>query len=85
MDSGAEDPGLKTTDFGHFWAVTGAYKRHTPLYIGLLSPQVCTDLRGIKNAWKIGGYAPIGGKESTLYCKERYWSFSFLRVTKYSF
>ncbi len=50
-----------------FWAVLGAYKRHTPLHIGLLSPRICTDLRGVKNPWKIGGNPPIGGKESTLY------------------
>ncbi len=66
MDSGSEFPGLKTTAFDHFWAVLGAYKRHTPLHIGLLSPQICTDLRGVKNPWKIGGNPPIGGKESTL-------------------
>ncbi len=46
VDSGDEFPGLKTTVFGHFWAVSGAYKRHTPLHIGLFSPQICTDLRG---------------------------------------
>ncbi len=66
MDSGSEFSGLKTTVFGHFWAVSGAYKRHTPLHIGLLSPQIWTDLRGVKNPWKIGGNPPIGGKESTL-------------------
>ncbi len=66
MDSGGEFPGLKTTVFGHFWAVSGAHKRHTPLHIGLLSPQICIDLRGVKNPWKIGGNPPIGGKESTL-------------------
>ncbi len=27
--SGGEFPGLKTTVLGHFWAVLGAYKRHT--------------------------------------------------------
>ena len=48
-----------------FWPVLGAYKRHTPLHIGLLSPQICTDLRGVKNPWKIGGNPPIGGKEYT--------------------
>ncbi len=66
VDFGGEFPGLKTTVFGHFWAVSAAYKRHTPLHIGLLSPQICTDLRGFKNPWKIGGNPPIGGKESTL-------------------
>ncbi len=66
VDSGSEFPGLKTTVFDHFWAVFGAYKRHTPLPIGLLSPQICTDLRGVKNPWKIGGNPPIGGKKSTL-------------------
>ncbi len=25
VDSGGEFPGLKTTVFGHFWAVSGAY------------------------------------------------------------
>ena len=64
--SGGEFPGLKTTVFGHFWAVLGAYKRHTPLHIGLLSPQIYTDLRGVKNPWKTGGNPPIGGKEYTL-------------------
>ncbi len=67
VDSGGEFPGLKMTVFGHFWAVLGAYKRHTPLHIGLLSPKICTDLRGVKNPWKIGGNPPIGGKESTLF------------------
>ncbi len=66
MDSGGEFPGLKTTVFGNFWTVSGAYKRHTPLDIGLLSTQICTDLRGVKNQWKIGGNPPIGGKEYTL-------------------
>ncbi len=51
--SSGEFPGLKTTVFGHFWAVLDAYKRHTPLHIGLLSPQICTDLRGVNNPWKI--------------------------------
>ena len=36
VDSGGEFPGLKMTVFGHFWAVLGAYKRHTPLHIGQL-------------------------------------------------
>ncbi len=62
--SGGEFPGLKTTVFDHFGAVFGAHKRHTPLHIGLLSPQICTDLRGVKNPWKIAytGYS-LGGKE----------------------
>ncbi len=37
-----------------------------PLYIGVLSPQICIDLRGVKNLWKIGGNPPISGKENTL-------------------
>ncbi len=65
MDSGGDFMGLKTTVFDHFWAVLGAYKRHTLLHIGLLSPQMCTDLRRVKNPWEIGGNPPIGGKEST--------------------
>ncbi len=74
VDSGSEFPGLKTTVFDHFWAVLGAYKRHTPLDIGLLSPQICTDHRGVKDPWKIGRNPPIGGKEYTLavrYIKQR--------------
>ncbi len=66
MYSGGEFPRLKTTVFDHFWTVLGAYKRHTPLHIGLLSPQICTDLRGVKSPWKIGGNPPIGGKEYSL-------------------
>ena len=66
MDSGGGFPGLKTTVFDNFLTVLGAYKRQTPLHIGLLSPQISTDLRGVKNPWKIGGNPPIGGKESTL-------------------
>ncbi len=66
VDSGSDFSGLKMTVFDHFRAVLGAYKRHTPLHIGLLSPQICADLRGVKNPWKIGGNPPIGGKESTL-------------------
>ena len=66
MDSGSEFSGLKMTVIDHFWAVLGAFERHSPLRIGLLSPQICTDLRGVKNPWKIGGNPPIGGKESTL-------------------
>ncbi len=73
VDSGSEFPGLKTTVFDDFWAVLGAYKRQTPLHIGLLSLQLCTDLRGVKNPWKIGGNPPIGGKESTL----SYYPFRF--------
>ena len=47
--SGCEFPGLKKTVFEHFWAVWGAYKRYTPyIIIALLSPQICTDLRGSK-------------------------------------
>ncbi len=46
--SGGEFLGLKTTVLGHFWAVSGAYKRHTPLHIVLLSPQIFTELRGSK-------------------------------------
>ncbi len=49
--SDGEFPGLKTTVFDH---------------IGLLSPQICTDLRGVKNPWKIGGNPPIGEKKYTL-------------------
>ncbi len=59
--SGGEFLGLKTAVFDHFWPVLGAYERHTPLHIDLLSPQICTDLRGgVKNPWKIGGNPPIG-------------------------
>ena len=65
--SGGEFLGLKTTVFDRIWAVVGAYKRHTPQHIGLLSPQISTDLRGVKNPWKIGGNPPIGGKEYTLF------------------
>ena len=46
--SGSEFPGLKMTVFDHFWSVLGAYKRHIPLHIDLLSPQICTDLMGVK-------------------------------------
>ncbi len=66
MYSGGEFPGLKTTVFDHFWTVLGAYKRHTPLHIGLLSQHICTDLMGVKNPWKNGGNPPIGGKEYSL-------------------
>ena len=38
----------------------------SPLHIGLISPQICTDLREVINPWKIGGNPPIGGKEYTL-------------------
>ncbi len=66
MDSGGEFLGLKTAVFDHFWAVLGPYKKLTPLHIGLHSLQICTDLGGIKNPWKIGGNPPIDGKEYTL-------------------
>ena len=48
VDSVGEFPGLKPTVFDHFWAVLGACKGHTPLHFSLLSPQICTDLRGSK-------------------------------------
>ncbi len=48
-----------------FWTFLGAYKRHTPLHIGLLSTQICTHLRGVRNPWEIGGNPLIGGKEYT--------------------
>ena len=39
-----------------FEQVLDTYKRHTPLHIRLLSPQICTDLRGgqkfVENRWK---------------------------------
>ncbi len=57
-------PRLKATVFDHLWSVLGAYKR---LHIGLLFPQICTDLMGGKNLWKIGGNLPIGGKQYTLW------------------
>ncbi len=72
MYSGGEFLGLKTTVFDHFGAVLGAYKRHTPLHIGLLYPKICTDLMGLNNPWKIGGNPPIGGKEYTLFKDTRY-------------
>ncbi len=50
--NGPEFLGLKQTVLDHFGAILGAYKRHTPLHIGLLSPQICTDLRGVKNPRK---------------------------------
>ncbi len=59
--------GAENNCFWPFWEVLGAYKRHTHLHIGLLSPQICTDLRGVKNPWKIGGNPPIGRKEYTLF------------------
>ena len=41
VDSGSEFPGLKTTVFAHFWAVLGAYKRHTPpTYWSTFSPDL---------------------------------------------
>ena len=68
MYSGAEFPGLEMavflTIFEQFWMLI---KGIPPLHIGLLSPQICTDLRGVKNPWKIGGNPPIGGKEYTLH------------------
>ncbi len=74
--SGDELPGLKT-------AVLDAYKRHTPLYIGLLSPQICTDLRGVKNPWKIAENPPIGGIEYTLYFITLFHLKSILRSAEY--
>ncbi len=39
VESGGEFPGLKTAVFGHFWAVSGAYERHTtPTYWSTFSP-----------------------------------------------
>ncbi len=64
--SGSEFPGLKTAVFDHFEQIWMLIKGIPPLYIGLLSPQIRTDLRGVKNPWKIGGNPPIGGKEYTL-------------------
>ncbi len=64
--SGGEFPGLKMTVLANFWAFLSVLKRHYPLHIGLLSPQICTEHRGVKNPWKIGRNPPIGGKESTL-------------------
>ena len=67
MYSGGKFSGLKTAVFlaisEQFWV---PIKGIPPLYIGLLSPQICTDLRGVKNPWKVGGNLPIGGKEYTL-------------------
>ncbi len=54
---------LFLTIFEQFWILI---KGIPPLYIGLLYPQICTDLRGVRNPWKIGGNPPIGGKEYTL-------------------
>ena len=65
--SGGEFPGLKMTVLANFWAFLSVLKRHYPLHIGLLSPQICTEHRGVKNPWKIGRNPPIGGKEYTLY------------------
>ncbi len=39
VDSDGEFPGLKTTVFGHFWTVSGAYKRHTPYILVYFLPR----------------------------------------------
>ncbi len=59
--------GLKWAIFAHFPEVLVTYKRHTPLYIGLFSLQICPDLRGVENSREKGGNPPIGGKKYTLY------------------
>ncbi len=41
VDSGGEFHGLEKTVFAHFWAVLGAYKRHTPpTYWSSFSPDL---------------------------------------------
>ncbi len=79
--SGGEFPGLKTTVFGHFWPVLGAYNRHTPpTYWSTFSPDLYLS-QGVKNPWKIGGNPPIGGKEYTLSAHYRYtWPIHTLHV-----
>ena len=64
--STGEFAGLKLAIFNHFGDVLVTYKDTPPLYIGLFSPQIWPDLRGVKNWCEKGGNPPIGGKKHTL-------------------
>ena len=43
-----EFSGLQLAIFGYFPDVLVTYKRHTPLYTGMFSLQICPDLRAVK-------------------------------------
>ncbi len=78
--STGEFAGLKLAIFYHFCDVLVTYEGITPLYIGLFSPQIWSDLRGVKNWREKGGNPPIGGKKYTLNCN----MFGSDRVSIYS-
>ncbi len=41
-----------------------------PYILVYFFPQICTDLRGVKNQWEIGRNTPTDGKEYTLLLKD---------------
>ncbi len=59
--------GLKLAIFRLFCLVLASSKPPTPIHIGLFTPLICADLRGVKNPREIGGNPPIGGPEQCLH------------------
>ncbi len=55
--------GLNLAILSLFCIVMASSKPPTPLHTGQFTPQICTDLSGVKNPREIGGNPPIGRKE----------------------
>ncbi len=58
--------GLKMAILGCFWWILNLSRGPTSSYIDPLSEQICTDLRGVGNPWKMGGNPPMGGSKQCL-------------------
>ncbi len=54
----------ETGHFSLFFEVLDSSKPPTPLHMGPFTPQICADLRGVKNPCKKGGNGGIGEKKT---------------------
>ncbi len=62
--------GLKLAILGWYRPILTLSRRPTPSYIHPLSYQICTDLRGVGNSWKMSGNPPMGGPKQ---CLVHFW------------